>query len=488
MLRAQGRLLALGLGQRAVARDGESDVDLVPGAVDEFIRRLAEPAGARVRVFDHDGTLVADSRQTRAPGGAIHMEPLAAPGEDIGIAAWLDDLYEAIFVRIGTHHQLERHVERPDVRAPDYAEVAGALLGDLGHALRVDQHGQLILSVAGPIQNYRRVVGALQMSTDGRQIDQAMRRVRTDILRIFAGSLAVTVLLSLYLAGTIARPIRRLALAAEQVRHGRGRDVQMPNWRKRGDEIGDLSEALGEMTDALRRRIDSNERFAADVAHEIKNPLTSVRSAVETLTRLRDPERQSQLLAIVLDDVQRLDRLINDISDASRLDAELSRAQAEPIDLDRMLVALLDMERGPAQPDQPRLAFEKASGGPFVVQGLEGRLVQVFRNLLVNAQSFSPPGGKITVRLGRQGDMIRVAVEDEGIGIPAGKEAAIFERFYSERPEGEKFGTHSGLGLSISHQIVGAHAGSIHAENRLGPAGERLGARFVVLLPARARP
>jgi two-component system sensor histidine kinase ChvG len=252
----------------------------------------------------------------------------------------------------------------------------------------------------------------------------------------------------------------------------------------RSDEIGELSAALRDMTDSLWSRMDAIERFAADVAHEIKNPLTSLRSAVETVSRVKDPEQQKRLLSIILDDVARLDRLISDISDASRLDAELSRAVSAPVQMRRLLAALAEVQNATDRADAPRVVLEAAEDDAFAVPGLEGRLGQVFRNLIGNAASFSPPGGVITVRLDRQGPRVRVAVEDRGPGIPPGKEQAIFDRFYTERPEGEKFGTHSGLGLSISKQIVDAHQGTIHAENMSDAAGRIAGARFVVQLPA----
>jgi two-component system sensor histidine kinase ChvG len=258
----------------------------------------------------------------------------------------------------------------------------------------------------------------------------------------------------------------------------------IPDLSRRADEIGDLSGALREMTEALWQRLDAIERFAADVAHEIKNPLTSLNSAVETVQRVTDPTQRAKLLAIVADDVRRLDRLISDISDASRLDAELSRAETGPIDLARMLATLVEAHAATrASETAPRLVLDAASGAAGIVSGIEGRIAQVFGNLIANAVSFSPPGGAIRLNLIEQGDGIVVTVEDDGPGLPEGKLEAIFDRFYSERPKGEKFGTHSGLGLSISKQIVEAHGGSICAENRLGPDGRVAGARFIVRLP-----
>ncbi|MEO5338305.1 MAG: HAMP domain-containing histidine kinase, partial [Magnetospirillum sp. WYHS-4] len=256
----------------------------------------------------------------------------------------------------------------------------------------------------------------------------------------------------------------------------------LPDLGGRNDEIGDLALALQEMTQALWDRLDAIDRFAADVAHEIKNPLSSLRSAVETVQVVSDPAQKAKLMTIIQDDVKRLDRLISDISEASRLDAELSRAEMTSVDLADMLEALVDVHAHTAPPGAPRLTLECSAAA--VVDGMEDRLVRVFRNLIGNAISFSPAGSEIhlTVAAGPPG-MAEVCVEDQGPGIPAGKEEAIFERFYSERPKGEKFGTHSGLGLSISRQIVEAHNGTIFAENRLEG-----GARFVVRLPLNPTP
>jgi two-component system sensor histidine kinase ChvG len=294
----------------------------------------------------------------------------------------------------------------------------------------------------------------------------------------------VTVLLSLYLASTIAWPIHRLADAADRVRRAKGRQVKIPDLSHRKDEIGDLSGSLRDMTEAVWKRMDAIERFAADVSHEIKNPLTSLRSAVETVARIDDPAQQRRLMTIILDDVQRLNRLITDISDASRIDAEMSRAEAEPVSMRELLTAIADIYGATAEPDAPQIEVIAREGDSLMVLGMEGRLGQVLRNLVSNAVSFSPPGGTITLTGWREHGRVLVTVEDNGPGIPPDKLKAIFERFYSERPEGEKFGQHSGLGLSISHQIVEAHGGTLTADNMLDPDGHVRGACFTIDLPA----
>jgi two-component system sensor histidine kinase ChvG len=326
-------------------------------------------------------------------------------------------------------------------------------------------------------------VGIVLLTREAREVDDSLLAVRLSILWLFALALALTVALSWYLSLTIARPILRLAGAAEQMREGRGRAGAVPgNLLARRDEIGELAQTLGDSAQALWNRMDAIERFAADVAHEIKNPLSSIRSAIETLRRIEEPEKQRRLLAIIAEDVARLDRLISDISDASRIDAELSRAATEAVDVTPILAALVEIDEATRREDHPSLELAEPRA-PAVVQAVEDRLVQVLRNLIGNAQSFSPPGSRIRLAAMPVGAEIEITVEDEGPGIPEGKLESIFDRFYSERPQGERFGQHSGLGLSISRQIVEALRGSIAAENRRDEAGHVVGARFTVRLP-----
>jgi two-component system sensor histidine kinase ChvG len=485
-LKTQGAIFAAALGEGAVIDSVGEGERLIPELGRQMMRRLVEPTGTRARLFDLDGHLIADSRVLRGPGGVVQITELPAPADRGALDYLSTSIYDWIVGRLPSRADWQVYRESADPKAADYREVERALQGDSVQAVRRDRGG-LLLSVAVPVQRYKQVLGAVMLSVGSGDLEQAVRAVRLDILKVFLVALTVTVLLSLYLASTIARPVRRLAAAAERVRRGHGRQIAIPDFSRRGDEIGDLSSAFRDMTQALWLRMDGIERFAADVAHEIKNPLTSLRSAVETSVRIDDPVKQRRLLAIVLEDVERLDRLISDISDASRLDAELSRLEHAPVALDRMLEMLVELHDATATEGAPqlRLVFpDGAARSNFVVPGIEGRLVQVFRNLIANAVSFSPPGAAITLALQRDIDAVIVTVDDCGPGIPEGKLAAIFDRFYSERPSGEKFGTHSGLGLSISKQIVEAHRGTIRVENRRDADGGIAGARFVVRLPA----
>lgn len=484
-LQTQGEIFAEALGEGAVAELPYTPPFLLPDLARLMMRRLVTPLHARARLFDVSGNLIVDSWFIGGAGTYVGVERLPEPDLMSRLGSWINDFYDWAVEHLPMRHRrLDPYHENAHQVAGDYQEVVTALSGEIASAIRGAGKEGMILSVAVPVQRYKQVVGAIMLSTDGSEIQAALRSVRLDILKVFLIALAITVLLSVYLAGTIARPVRRLAVAADRVTHGHGRQAVIPDFTSRQDEIGDLSASLREMTAALWHRMDAIEGFAADVAHEIKNPLTSLRSAVETVSRVKDPDSQRKLMAIILEDVQRLDRLISDISDASRLDAELSRAELEPADIRGILTMLIDLHRSTAEPNAPRIELDLAAGADLRVPGIEGRLVQVFRNLLSNALSFSPAGGRIVCRARRRGNEVAVTVDDEGPGIPEGKFEAIFERFYTERPAEEKFGTHSGLGLSISRQIVHAHRGRITAENRRDAAGKPLGARFTVTLPA----
>lgn len=493
-LRTEGELIAASIGEGAVVIESEAQAfgafmpagatrRIDPARAMQLVRRLANLADIRARLYGGGGEMIADSRLLRGPGGEVRVVDLPPTDTNTmtdvmrSALAWVESL-------IGADENLDIYVEQVDGTAYDFAEVVGALeRGEGASAVRLDTAtGRKILAVAVPVQFYKQIVGAVLVSEDDQSVEARLFEVRRSILTIFAWTFAVTVLLSLYLAGTIARPVRRLAEAATLVRDGGNRQHTIPDLSKRKDEIGALSSALRDMTDGLWLRMDATEQFAADVAHEIKNPLTSLRSAVETVARIQDPEQQKQLVGIIKDDVSRLDRLISDISDASRLDAELSRAETETVTVSTLLETLADITNSDSKPNAPRVVVDLPREDDLKITGLEGRIAQVFRNLIGNAASFSPAGGKIFIRAhrdGGDGKDIYVEVEDQGPGIPKGKEEAIFSRFYSERPETEKFGTHSGLGLSISKQIVEAHRGSISAQN--SSSG---GACFTIRFPA----
>ncbi|HIJ61996.1 MAG TPA: HAMP domain-containing protein [Rhodospirillaceae bacterium] len=482
-LHHRAEMVAAAISEGAVIDGIVALPELAPAAARQMVRRLAPPAQLRARLFDERGELVADSRALLTPNLPVQVEELAPPA-----AGWFPNTARRIYdflmsTRLGAEN-LPQYQEHTRPRAADFPEVTTALGGDPSSALRTTRNHRLLLFTAVPVQHYKRVLGAVLVSSSADDITQRLFAVRLTVIEAFFFALIITVLLSFYLAGTIARPIRRLAIAADRVRRGRGRRHTIPDLSARRDEIGDLSVTLAAMTEALWRRMDAIEAFAADVSHELKNPLTSLRSAVETVSRINNADHQRKLLAIIADDVTRLDRLISDISDASRLDAELSRAEARPLAMRPMIEAMVEVYRDSGAAANVAFAIDADALDPLEVSGMESRLGQVLRNLLTNALSFSPPDGTITLVARRRDGLVVIDVEDQGPGIPDNKLDAIFERFYSERPSGEKFGTHSGLGLSISRQIAETHGGTLSAANRLADDGAVIGARFTLCLPA----
>ncbi|MEH6753968.1 MAG: stimulus-sensing domain-containing protein [Alphaproteobacteria bacterium] len=489
-LRVQGEVFAgaLGAGAVVIAPGVGQLVDPVRASL--MLRRLTAPTQTRARLFSENGALVTDTQALIDPRGLVRVRELP-PTDGFAPWTWLRDRFEAVLNWSPNQGELPIYQERVPQRASDYREAISALTDEAGATVRRHESGGMVISVSIPVKRYKQVVGALMLSHGSGEIERAMRAIRIDILQVFGVALAVTILLSVYLAATIARPLKRLAAAAERVRSGSGRYTSIPDFAGRRDEIGDLGRDLRAMTEALWQRMDAIERFAADVSHEIKNPLTSLRSAVETVARVEDPAQQKKLMSIILDDVARLDRLISDISDASRLDAELSRDPPSELDLRDVLSALVDIH---AATSEVNIVMDVQPGSDLTICAFEDRLGQVFRNIITNAQSFSPADGRIVVAASRSnrrdGDVVIVTVDDEGPGIPEANLESIFRRFYSDRPttgpdgKAERLGTHSGLGLSISRQIVEAAGGELWAENRRDADGRIEGARFTVLFPA----
>ncbi len=444
-----------------------------PERVAPLLRNLVTPTRTRARIYDQQGLLILDSANLYARGEVLRQ--ITKP-QDNG-SFFLLDWWNA-FVDWLPGDDYPQYQEFGADEGTRYPEVAAALGGAPTAIVRIDPKRQLVVSVAVPIQRVRANVGVLLLSTQPGDIDQIASAERWGILRIALVAATVTVILSLLLAGTIAGPLRRLAGAAERVHSTVNSRTEIPDFSDRTDEVGHLSKALRSMTSALYNRIEAIERFAADVAHELKNPLTSLRSAVETLPRARRAEDRERLNAIIQHDVRRLDRLISDISNASRLDAELARQSAERVDIAQLADAMVSIQKDVAANRKVDVALEKhVSRYAPIVLGHDSRLAQVINNLIDNAVSFSPEGGKVLVVVRTSEDAITITVTDEGPGI-RGDISRIFQRFYTDRPDGEHFGDHSGLGLAISKQIVEAHGGSITAENR----SERSGAQFTVKL------
>jgi two-component system sensor histidine kinase ChvG len=477
------RLADLKAGDTLKGPDEDSQLDfpINPERVAPVLRTLISPTKTRARIYDPNGGLLLDSRTLENVIRFDLPPPVTTPNiyerGVIAVRTWLNRGDLPLYRELGDS-------------GLGYQEVADALKNHKRSMVRVNARGEVIVSVAVPVLRSRTIHGALMLSTQGDDIDQMVTAERLAILKVGGVATAVMIVLSLLLASTIAGPVRRLADSAERVRRRIKTRVEIPDFTLRRDEIGHLSGALRDMTDALYNRIEAIETFAADVSHELKNPLTSLRSAVETMPLARNETSRARLLAVIEHDVKRLDRLISDISDASRLDAELQRQDMAPVDLRRLLATLASVA------NETRLGHDvgvearfegRSVNDAFWVPGHDSRLGQVISNLLSNAQSFSNGGGKVRILCRRVRSEIEIVVDDDGPGIRPDALERVFERFYTDRPH-QGFGQNSGLGLSISKQIIEAHGGRVWAENRPGPKdadGEPTiaGARFVVRLP-----
>jgi two-component system, OmpR family, sensor histidine kinase ChvG len=462
------------------------DFPINPEKVAPILRRLVSPTKTRARIYDRDGVLLVDSRNLFGRGDVLRYD-LPPPSEEK--PGFFKRAFIAMRMWLGRGDLPLYHELGPD-DGKSYSEVAQGLGGEDASMVRINDRGDVIVSVAVPVQRFRAVRGALMLSTQGADIDDMVEAERLAILKVFLVAAAVMIVLSILLAGTIAEPVRRLADAAESVRRRIRSRVEIPDFTKRRDEIGHLSGTLRDMTNALYSRIEAIESFAADVAHELKNPLTSLRSAVETMPVAKTDESRARLLAVIEHDVRRLDRLISDISDASRLDAELQRQDMAPVDLAKLLNTLVAVANEVKRDDgvNVTLRFEGGAARTFQAPGHDSRLGQIVDNLIENARSFSPPGATVRVTCRRLRNQIEIFVDDDGPGVRDDVKEKIFERFYTDRPH-QGFGQNSGLGLSISKQIIEAHGGRIWAENRAGPADADggltvSGARFVVRLPS----
>ncbi len=453
------------LNRQAEIVAGElAEMDIGTGLSDAQLAKIAliaRPTGAIVQVFDHDKNLIWKS----PPLEAVELAPVSESGTS-AFSAFMQSIWGNV-----VDSSSEVDAQSLQSRFNDLV----AQIGDEGveHIIVHDSQTYVIkILPIGPSGGY------VLLSTLHGEIDAVIRRSREQILQMFVLAILSSIVLSIVLANSIARPLRRLSAAAETTHHGdqnrlNPERVDIPDLTMRPDEIGDLSRAMRNMSNALLAQIDETKAFSADVSHEIKNPLTSLRSAVETMDYALDDESRSALLGVIKNDVDRIDRLVTDISNASRLEAEMVRANWEAVDLDRMLAGMAQYHR--ENPAGAEIRFN-SDGSPHVIKGLESRLAQIFTNLITNALSFVPEGGWVAIDIETRPDgAIEVRVSDNGPGIPPDNLKDVFSRFYSERPE-TQFGEHSGLGLAISKQIVEAHGGTIQAQN--SPDG---GAVFTVV-------
>ncbi len=458
----------------------KSEAELIADALAEtptpgrraLLARIAAEHKLRLRLYDIKGRLKIDTFQIAEPSFAF-ADPAGEPWYQ-DVARWLDRGMD----RLLGSNPIPPYSDPAKDEASAWPELIQAAKIDAAIVVQRAAPDQTpVINAATPVG----IVGEMLLSTrNAVDVTQAVRDARGTLGIIIGVTFLISILLSLFLARTIVRPLRALVRAAVRVRLGRAREVVVPRLPERGDEIGLLARALSDMSGALRQRIDSVEAFAADVAHEIKNPLASLRSALESLEKVEDPALRQQLTSIASHDVQRIDRLVTEIAEASRIDAELSRAQFDPVDLAALARALAGSR---AERGEHGVSVVARGRGPWLVAGDAARLERVLVNLLDNAASFSPPDGAVTVTLQREEEDVVLRVKDDGPGIAPEARTKVFERFHSLRPEGEDFGSHSGLGLAIARTIAVAHDGSLEAIDR--PDG-RPGACLELRLPVYA--
>ncbi|MGH6949762.1 MAG: ATP-binding protein [Vitreimonas sp.] len=479
-LRTQGELITNLLIETGTV-EGDPYPYVNESTVREVLRRILPPVAEgdrsgvgrpRVRMFSADGRPIADS-------DILYDRLEERPLPDIATQSSIGESISRVARRV---EYLRLTPWRPTISLED--EHARAMQGEIVRGERLNEKGERVVSVTLPLRRVQQVIATVTI--ESADVERILVAERASMIPFMLGATVAIFLSSLLLALFIANPLRRLAEAADRLRLSGATRLRLPEISKRTDEIGALGHSLEAMTEALAERIDANERFAADVSHELKNPLASIQSAVASAQAAASPEQQRQMLAIAAQDVHRLDRLITDIARASRIEAETARGDPEVVDLGQLLFELA-RAYGPDERHGVDVQFRGARPEGAIVIGQAGPLGQVFRNLIDNARSFSPDGGRVYVTAavvrGKDGSFVRATVEDDGPGIPAESLETIFERFYTQRPKGAAFGGNSGLGLSIARQIIAAHEGSIYAQNRDGAGPNGAGARLVVDLP-----
>lgn len=468
------------IGEQATGYGGTAELD-VEGSR-QILRGINVQEGWRVRLHDKSELLIADTETLDDTIITETLDPIIEerpdrPKQDIwreNIRNWIDDQL---------HNLPWRESRRESLRRDLKTEVRSGLEGESSYGPRYDKDDNLIVTVSLPVKRVQEVLGVVTVeSNDVASIVNAERQALAPIialafLAMFLTSFGLTLFISL--------PMRRLARAAEIVTRSAKKRDAIPDLSHRRDEIGDLSLVLRTMTEGLYNRIDDIADFAADVAHEIKNPLTSLRSASDTLRVAKTDAQREKLIDIIQQDVSRMDRLITDISKASKVDANLARETAKTLDVAEIAENIVEFYQQTRSEEGPSVVNGSAinPNAPIYVRAYESPFAQVLRNLIDNALTFSPEAGKVTLMVEKQDKRVVFTVEDEGPGIPAGNLETVFERFYTQRPKGASFGNHSGLGLAICRQIITAHRGTIHAENRSDAEGNILGAKFVVDVP-----
>ncbi len=482
-LNQEAKMIAAAISEGGVRERFDENPSLARDLSQLMVRKLSAETDFRIILFDSGGQLVADSHRLSGAGSVVEIYELPAPDY---MQSWQHHFQNTLsfYLRfLPTRLNLKPFPSTDTNEIQTFPNMIDTLKGDVFRQVWHDENQRILLSVSRPVARLKQVLGGIMLIRKGNRIEDAINAVQLNVLRVFFGTLAITIFLSLYLSATIAKPIRQLSKAADRMRTTQSDKNLIPDLSNRRDEIGDLSLSLRELTEALSARLAAIESFAADVAHELKNPLASVQSAVETLPKVKDPKKRKVLEDIIYNDTQRLDRLISDISSASKLDAELNRVEKSGLDIYVLLNNIKDMYNTQVQTDHAVELQTSLSKNQAFITGHEGRLSQVLSNIINNGISFAEYGTPIILKLNKENDLIYIRIENTGPAVPENKLESIFNRFYSERPKKQEFGKHSGLGLSISRQIIHAHNGEIWAENMIDKDGEHLGVRFTITLP-----
>ena len=477
-LEDEGKILSQAIGRTILPTEDFKSQVIITREAQETISYLLSKSRVRIRLFSYQGDLLADSQrsvgfQTRVK--SIELESLKKKNF---IRIFFEKIYNYVSLLVAKTSKLPIYSENTLQQAEDYEEVLNALYGEQNRFLRQLENGKKMFSVSMPVQSYKKVTGAILLTFDSTNIENKLKDFRFEVFKIFLLALFLTICVSIYLSTNIVKPIRKLANATRNINPSDGRKVSVPQFLGRKDEISELSASIKEMLNSIWNRMDAIENFAADVAHEIKNPLTSIKSAVEVLSNTKNKKQLNKLLGIINQDIQRLDRLVTDISNASRLDAELSREKMQKINIQKLLEETVNFYNR----DKDKILFNFVEKSNYFIYGNKERLSQVFNNLIDNALSFNKKNKKIDIFLKSNKNNVFIEIKDYGPGISTSNFNKIFERFYTERPSEEKFGQHSGLGLSIVKQILDIHKGLIKVENKNEKNTKITGAKFTVIL------
>ena len=477
-LEDEGRILAQAVGRSIAITENYRTQIIITRQAQITISHLLEKSRVRIRLFSYQGDLIADSEKTIGFESKVKEQQLSDVKNNNIFRIIFEKIYTKTSTLISKTSNIPMYKEYVLQQAENYDEVLKALYGEDTRNIRQLENGKRIFSLALPVQSYRKISGAILLTVDSENIENKLQDFRFEVLKVFFIALFLTIFVSIYLAANIVRPISKLAAIAKDIDSSKGRNITIPQFSDRKDEINDLAVSLKKMLNSLLDRMDAIENFAADVAHEIKNPLTSLKSAVEAAALTKDKNQLAKLSKIIIEDVTRLNRLVTDISNASRLDAELSRESMKNINLKMIIGNIVNFYNK----DKKLILFIFEDEVKYLVNGNKQRLSQVFTNMIDNAISFNKKNKTIGITLKTTKKLVIIHIDDFGPGVIKKNKDKIFNRFFTERPKEEKFGEHSGLGLSISKQIIDVHNGSIKVANRMDKNGKVSGAQFTIFL------